>query len=203
MCAWIFGSVAAIAVIGIPFNEFVYKPLLVEVASSIAQQAGWVGQRPFSWNSLAFTIFAVLTVVQVVTACTAYLLLVAGVTRRRRRGASIAVFCLAGVLGVLSIVMASIPPRWNPGLGPRSERFADRFDTYDPQVLSVIGRTTAGPQTVLLCCGVLAVVLMMTTWRSGRSRRPRAAWPWILPLPVIALLAIAFQLTAAVPEFVS
>ncbi|MBM9463837.1 hypothetical protein JL108_10300 [Aeromicrobium sp. YIM 150415] len=203
MFAWIFGGVGAIAVIGIPFNEFVYKPLLVEVASSIAHQAGWVVERPYSWSSAAFTIFAVLTVVQVAIPCTAYLLFVAGITRRRRRGASITVFCVAGVLGVLSVMMASIHPRWNPGLGPRVERFAERFDTYDPQVLSVIWRTTPGTQTVLLCCGVLVVVLAMTTWRSGRSRRPRAAWPWILPLPVIALLAIAFQLTGAAPDFAS
>ena len=203
MFVWIFGSVAAIAVLGIPFYEFVYKPLLVEVASVIAQQAGWVGERPFDWQPLAFTMFAMLTVVQVAVPCTAYLLVVAGVTRRRRRGASITIFCLAGVLGVLSTMMSAIHPRWNPGLGSRAERFADRFDTYDPSVLSVLWQTALGSQTVLLCCGVLTGVLVMTTWRSGRSRRPRAAWPWILPLPVIARMAGMFQLTGAGAQFVS
>lgn len=203
MFAWIFGSVAAIAAIGIPFYEFVYKPLLLEVASVIAQQAGWVDERPIDWQPQAFTMFAMLTVVQVAVPCTAYLLLVAGVTRRRRRGASITIFCLAGALGVLSVMTAGVRPRWNPGLGSRAERFADRFDTYDPSVLSVLWQTAVGSQTVLLCCGVLAGVLMMTTWWSGRPRRPRAAWPWILPLPVIGLLAVVFQLIGVGTQYVS
>ena len=192
---WIVVGVAAVAAIGIPFYEFVYKPVLAEIASSIVRQAGWLGQRPTDWNSAALATFVILTVAQVAVPCAAYLFAVAGITRRRRRGASIAIFGLAGGLGVFTVMMAGIRPRINPGLGSRMERFADRFDTYDPDVLAVLWETAAGPQVMLLCCGILTAVLAATTWRSGRARRTRAAWPWILPLPVIVLFAIAVQLT--------
>lgn len=197
------GGIATVAAIGIPFYEFVYKPVLVEMASVIARQAGWLGQRPIDWNSAALASFTILTVVQVAVPCTAYLLAVAGITRRHRRSASITILGLAAGFGFFSVMIAGIRPRPNPGLGSRMDRFADRFDTYDLNVLAVLWQTAAGAQVMLLCGGTLIVVLAMTTWWSGRSRRPRAAWPWVLPLPAIALLAIAVQLTGTLTTAMS
>lgn len=200
--ALMIGGVLAIAAFGIPLYEFVYKPLLVEVATTTVRQAGWLGQRPTDWNAAALTTFGIFTVAQVAVAASAYLLAVVGITRPRSRAATNTIFGCAAVLGVFAIVMASVRPRRNPGLGPRSERFADRFGVSDPDVLAVMWASAAGAQLVVICCGVLVLVLAMNTWwKPEAPRRPRAAWPWLLPLPVIAGLAVIVQLGASLTRF--
>lgn len=201
--AWILAGIAAIAVVGIPFLEFVYKPMLVDIATAIARDAGSLGQRPTDWDSAALTGFVVLTVVQVAVPVAGYVAAVLAITRIRARATSIVLTGLATVGIVFGVMQAAIRPRgFNPGLGSREQRFADRFEGASPDALAIIWQTAYGPIAAVLCCAALLTVLLPTTWRQGKPpRRPRAAWPWLLPVPLILIVAVGVQIGSQLSRF--